>query len=40
MEGHGFNFKVKVAKAAFRIYDGVSRIGGRIKKATGQGKKP
>lgn len=38
MEGRGFNFKVRVAKAAFRVFDGVSRIRGRAK-ATGHGKK-
>ena len=32
MEGRGFRFKVKVAKAAFRVYDGVSRLRNRGKR--------
>jgi hypothetical protein len=36
MEGHGFNFKVTVAKAAFRVYDGLSRLRHRGRKAPGQ----
>ncbi len=38
MEGHGFTFKVKVAKAAFRVYDGASRIRRKIQKKTVPGK--
>ncbi|HVN73824.1 MAG TPA: aldo/keto reductase [Methanoregula sp.] len=31
MEGRGFRFKVTVAKAAFRLYDGVTRLRRRVK---------
>jgi len=34
MEGHGFKFKVKVAKGAFRVYDAITRLK-RPKKRSG-----
>ena len=39
MEGRGFKFKIRVAKAAFRVFDGVSRVRDKVKKATGLGEK-